>query len=304
MSQQWPPQSNPPASGDPHALFATNGQDQVPELDATPTAPMGAVTPDSPSASPIGTATPDSPPTSPLPMQQPAWPNLAQPPISPPPLPLTSSAPPRPLATATPPRPVQEAVATGGERRSATPLIIGLIVLLVLGGGAAIFALTSGGLGGTAATTTSPSAFAKFTDADGVYSLKMPTTWLSTGNAALTTFGPAAEPGVRVEIERVEVALNNQQDAVAGAYFDSAASSSSGTVTNKTGPTSVTLAGETWSQYAGDLTTGDTTEHIVLLIAGHTTNTVILATLAPKSTFANDDTQFFQPMLKSFVFLK
>ena len=82
------------------------------------------------------------------------------------------------------------------------------------------------------------------------------------------------------------------------------AESITGTVTNKTGPTSVTLAGETWSQYAGDLTTGDTTEHIVLLIAGHTTNTVILATLAPKSTFASDDTKFFQPMLKSLAFLQ
>jgi hypothetical protein len=169
-----------------------------------------------------------------------------------------------------------------------------------------IFALTRGGLGGgqAAATPSSNGAFAKYVDEDGVYSLNAPTAWLSTGNAALTTIGPAAQPGVRVEIERVEVALNNQQDAVAGSFFDSAASSSGGGVSNKTGPTSITLAGTTWSQYAGDLTSGTTTEHIVLLIAGHTTNTIILATIAPGSSFSSDDAQYFQPMLKSFAFLK
>jgi hypothetical protein len=297
MSQQWPPQSNQPTPGDPRAPFASSGQAQAPGIDAAPTAPIGAIPPDILPTEPMAAVQGHA--SAPAPEQPPSWLPAERPAVKP-------TMPAKPISGSPPPMRSGMAYAPAG-RRTMTPLIVGLLVLLVLGGGATIFALTRGGLGGGQAATTPPnanSAFTKYTDEDGVYSLNAPAAWLSTGNAALTTIGPAAQPGVRVEIERVEVALNSQQDAVAGSFFDAAASASGGSVSNKTGPTPLTLAGTTWSQYAGDLTIGSTTEHIVLLIAGHTTNTVILATIAPGASFSSNDAQYFQPMLKSFAFLK
>ena len=43
---------------------------------------------------------------------------------------------------------------------------------------------------------------------------------------------------------------------------------------------------------------------MVVLIADHAGSTVVIATLAPKDSFTSEDTQFFQPMLKSLAFLK
>jgi hypothetical protein len=87
--------------------------------------------------------------------------------------------------------------------------------------------------------------------------------------------------------------------AAANGFF-----SSIGTASNRTGPTSVSFAGETWSQYDGDLALAGTTEHVVLLIAGHGDSTALIAYLAPKESFSGDDAQYFQPMLRSFTFLK
>ncbi len=285
MSPSWPPQPDFTSPEDPAAQ---------PAVDAAPTGPL-------PGGAPENMPTAPMPAVAPRATAAPAVPGVQQ-----------SQEQTPSLSTGYPPAPAPSVPAVSvtdyfqSGRRSATPLIVGLVVLLVLGGGAAIFALTRGGLGQTqgAATPNAAAAVATYTDMDGVYTLSVPKTWLTTGNAALTTFGPAAEPGVRVEIERLEVALNGHQDDVASSFFDSAASSAGGSVTNRAGPTSVTLAGITWSQYSGDLTVGATTEHMVVLIADHAGSTVEIASIAPKDSFTSDDTQFFQPMLKSLTFVK
>jgi hypothetical protein len=188
-----------------------------------------------------------------------------------------------------------------------TPLIVGLLVLLVLGGGGTIVMLLHSGAAPTVApgaTQGASNGFTKYTDAAGVYSIQVPQDWLTTGNVALTSIGPVAQPGVRMEIERVEVALNGSQDDAANGFFTAAASADGASVTNRGGPTQVSLAGMQWYQYTGDLTMGSATEHLVLLAGEHSGDTVLIATFAPQDAFDGDDTKYFQPMLHSLTFLK
>jgi hypothetical protein len=205
------------------------------------------------------------------------------------------------------------------------PLLIVLILLVLAGGGGAVFALTRGGASTasgtptatatTAATATStvpsaPPGFTTFVDPAGDYSLAIPQDWSTTTTTTPSGskeigFTSSSLPSVALEVEYLSnVPLDGQQNTVSSAFFNNVASQSHGTVSNRQGPTSVSLAGETWSQYTGDLSLSGQTLHIVLLIAGHAGSTAFVAYLAPKNSFSSDDSQYFQPMLQSFTFLK
>ena len=136
MSQQWPPESNPPEPGDPRAPVAWNGQGDAPRVDTAPTEPMDAVTPDTLPTAPM----PAVPRQASVPEQPSSWLIVERPAVRP----TSPISPARP--TSRPPPPVTSGIAyAGAGRRSMTPLIVGLLVLLVLGGGGAIFALMRGG---------------------------------------------------------------------------------------------------------------------------------------------------------------
>ena len=81
-----------------------------------------------------------------------------------------------------------------------------------------------------------------------------------------------------------------------------------GQVSNQTGPSDVSLAGETWQQSAADITLkGSTsattfTSHLVALVATHKGETFVIEYQAVQATFDGVDARYFQVMLASFTF--
>jgi hypothetical protein len=191
-----------------------------------------------------------------------------------------------------------------------------LVVLVALGGAGVAFALTHGGspsastpptataTAAASATPAVPSGFKLYTVSNGTYSLIVPESWDTSGSGAETTIESVAT-GAFVEIEYLNgVPLNGQQDQTADGFFNSVASAASGSVSNRTGPTSVSLAGETWYQYEADVSIASQSEHVVLLVGSHDNSSALIAYLAPSDSFSDLDSQYFQPMLQSFTFLK
>ncbi len=159
-----------------------------------------------------------------------------------------------------------------------------------------------------APTATAPAVLTSFTDGGQVFSVGYPTGWFLTAQNA-----PGTQP-------RLAIFAN----PITGASFDIGTLSTTDVppqqiveqeltllgqktgVANRSGPTSVFIAGESWTQESGDVTVEvnkqPTAMHATALAVIHGGHTVYMLELAPVDTYLTIE-PFFQQILNSFEFL-
>jgi hypothetical protein len=199
-------------------------------------------------------------------------------------------------------------------------IVVAVLVLLAAIGGGAL-ALTRGGSSSVAATPTpvptntpaptatpaAPAGFKLYTDASNQFQMFVPADWSATGTAGDqrgVLFSSASKP-IAFDAKYVAGATPSSSEiATLGDTFFTGVAGAAGTITHKTGPTPVSLASTTWTQFAADVTSSGVTLHAVVLVGVHGNNTFVLAYAGLVSDFSSLDTQFFQPVLQSFTFLQ
>lgn len=208
------------------------------------------------------------------------------------------------------------------KRRSSLPLIftgIGALalVVLVLGGWYAYHvtripaAVTSAKATATAPTpaptptATLPPGFSLYADPAGDYRVDQPTSWtrsVSNGDAVWVS----GEQGGDIVIGHVSgTATNDEIVSTESSTFKeiSLSAGGNGSYDHLEGPTSIPLAGETWTQEAADMTIHGVVLHTVVIIANHNGSAYIIAYAGLKNDFSSLDSHTFYPMLLSFTFL-
>ncbi len=200
--------------------------------------------------------------------------------------------------------------------------VVALIVILLATALAAVF-ITSPQAGSPTTTahptaTTAPTATATpasalptltFTKA-GLYRLNYPAAWLVTqqnnGGGSLVVFSGQQSAGVNPAINVQVIPANESAPDMATRDDDILKASAAGnSIHNQTGPTSVVVGGQTWTQMAADLTLNGTTQtvHEVVLSVAHGSNVYSLTYFAASADFAAMNSAAFQPTLASFTFL-
>lgn len=208
-------------------------------------------------------------------------------------------------------------------KRRRWPMVVGIIVgvvllLCVIGGAFAYMGLNkfagqvSTGISQTetasavtptpeaTATEAIPADYTLFTDSTDGYSIAYPNSWQKSATGSDVIFLDTSVPADMVvgavpdNLSQSDIASTESQ------FFKSAAGG--GKVSNVKGPTTVTLAGESWTQESADISTSGQTIHAVVLVANHSTRAYIVGYLAAKSNFSSLDTQYFQPMLNTISF--
>lgn len=207
------------------------------------------------------------------------------------------------------------------RRRTPSGLIVILllVVLLLIVGGAGVL-LANGRLpffsasptatvSATAtpeSTATPPSNLVIFTDSGNVFRVGYPRGWLQTiqnnQSPRLVVFSnPTA--GANFNVGTYASTSESAQQVADSALAVLAQKTG---IANRSGPTTVFIAGQTWTQEAGDVTVEQngklTPMHAVALATIHGGNTVYVLELAPVDTFATIDPTF-QQVLQSFEFL-
>jgi hypothetical protein len=304
--------------------------------------PAGAVSADPASAQEAAAGAPDSPeasdvtadlPQPPSPERTATIPAPAMPetesqtrPVVPVDAPaMWPSAPNAPVASADAPSvgtpSVQPAPAT--SRRSPFA-VLGVVLLIIL-----LLALIAAGIlfangrlpffGATATPTvaatatpdptpTAPISLTPFTDADHVFRVGYPSSWLVatrnvsgteqrlvlfTNSSAAATF----EIGTLSTTDVLPAQIDDQALSLLGEKTG---------IANPSGPTPVFFAGESWTQKSGDVTllvnNQQMAMHAKVLAIIHGNHTVFILTLAPANTFPAID-PFFELMQQSFEFL-
>ncbi len=208
-----------------------------------------------------------------------------------------------------------------GRRRVPSGLIaiLLLIVLLLIVGGAGVL-LANGRLPffsasptATASATATPAPTATpasnlkiFTDSGNVFSVGYPTGWLQTiqnnQSPRLVIFSnPTAGANFNVgTFATTDVPAQQVADSALAVLAQKTG------IANRSGPTTVFIAGQTWTQESGDVTVQQngklTPMHAIALATIHGGNTVYALELAPVDTFATIEPTF-QQILQSFEFL-
>jgi len=194
-----------------------------------------------------------------------------------------------------------------------------LIVLLLIVGGAGVL-LANGRLplfsaSPTASalatatpqpTATSPSNLVIFTDSGNVFLVGYPRGWLETiQNSQSPRLVVFSNPTIGANFN-VGTYASTSESAQQVADSALAVLAQKTGVANRSGPTTVFIAGQTWTQEAGDVTVEQngklTPMHAVALATIHGGNTVYVLELAPVDTFPTIDPTF-QQVLQSFEFL-
>jgi hypothetical protein len=165
------------------------------------------------------------------------------------------------------------------------------------------------------ATPAAPAGFTAYKDAGGLYILAYPSGWskfdgASTGAPTPTVagggFGVAifadGATGASFGVEYVQLSYPGGAQAFDDDIFKSFAQD--GTVTNRTGPTTVSIAGESWTQESADVTASAGSQHLVVEAVSHNDYTVGIFYGAPKAIYAAVDSESFQMMISNFRFLK
>lgn len=199
--------------------------------------------------------------------------------------------------------------------------ILLLIVLLLIVGGAGVLlangrirlpffsASPTATVSATATpepTATAPSNLVIFTDSGNVFRVGYPRGWLQTiqnnQSPRLVVFSnPTAGANFNVG---TYASTSESAQQVADSTLAVLAQKTG--VANRSGPTTLFIAGQTWTQEAGDVTVQQngklTPMHAVALATIHGGATVYVLELAPVDTFATIDPTF-QQVLQSFEFL-
>ncbi len=155
------------------------------------------------------------------------------------------------------------------------------------------------------ATPTLASGFSRFTDPAGNYQINQPkswtqsmasgdSVWVNPAKVADIVIGQVAGNATNADITVAEASSFKQFSTGAGG---------DGSYNNFQGPTSVSMAGETWTQESADIPFHGITMHGVLIASVHHQRLYIIGRFAPKNSFASLDAQTFQPMVRSFYFL-
>jgi len=211
----------------------------------------------------------------------------------------------------------------GGRARRpwAALSIVALIVFLLATALAAVFITSPQSSGKTtsarATPTTAPSPTATpasvlptltFTKT-GLYRLKYPAGWIvnqQNVGGSNVVFSSEQNTGVNPAINVQVIPANESAPDMATRDSDILKASATGnSIHNQTGPTSVVVGGQTWTEMAADVTlTGSTqTVHEVVLSVIHGQNVLSITYFAAPADFASANTAAFQPALASFTFL-
>lgn len=169
-------------------------------------------------------------------------------------------------------------------------------------------------------TVQAPAGFSVFRDPDGVFALGLPSEWEQVASkstdVSMAQFGAKSQSATlsiqytdnftATELQNSEAMLTT----LPGSVRD-------GVLSNKSQPSNVSLAGESWSQVSADLQysgdSGPVTMHVVALTATHNATLsasdsvqylVSILYMAPASTFDSLNAKDFQPALNSFIFEK
>lgn len=188
------------------------------------------------------------------------------------------------------------------------PLVIVVLAILVVGGGVYTAThipsknppSTTQGTATTVAPGSVPPGFKQHTDDASHTEIALPQDWTTSGTVTSSSGFEALSP------DHNSVILLGSLDAVGslegGANGAIAGPADGGNVTNKVGPTNVSLAGETWVQEAGDITRQGTPLRMMVLVGSHGDKTYFLALISTRDAFESANTQYFQPATQSFKF--
>ena len=199
--------------------------------------------------------------------------------------------------------------------------ILLLIVLLLIVGGAGVLlangriqvpffsaspTATASATATPQPTATPPSNLVIFTDSGNVFRVGYPRGWLETiQNSQSPRLVVFSNPTIGANFN-VGTYASTGESAQQVAESALAVLAQKTGVANRSGPTTVFIAGQTWTQEAGDVTVEQngklTPMHAVALATIHGGNTVYVLELAPVDTFTTIDPTF-QQVLQSFEFL-
>lgn len=270
-----------------------------------------------------------APPYAPAPPSQPFQPYQAMPaPPSQPfqPYQAMPAYPTQPGYTAYP----QGAAPAAPPKRRRWPIVVGVIaaVLLVLcvGGGALAYANLRSFVGtvsvGVSQTETAqaaltpqatptleatptpviPANYTLYTDSSAGYSVAYPDSWTKHVSKSDVVFDDNNEPADML-VGWIDANFSQSEIKSTETQFFKSVAGSGGTYHNVHGPTTVTLAGESWTKESADISVSGQSVHAIVMMANHGSNSYIISYLATKSSFASLDARYFQPMTQTFSFL-
>jgi hypothetical protein len=163
----------------------------------------------------------------------------------------------------------------------------------------------------TPGTLPTPDAhFKQFTSSRSLYGMNYPETWTvaptqktANGYDYIDTYTlPNSTSAVNVEQAQAACALTDSaiiQGEVAAAQQQNI------TFTENTSAAQTqTIGGETWQRREYDVSDKGVTLHMVILACHHQGRAYVIVLVSKDSSFKQDNTGIFQPMLKSFTFTK
>ncbi|HKV84881.1 MAG TPA: hypothetical protein VJN88_10010, partial [Ktedonobacterales bacterium] len=196
-------------------------------------------------------------------------------------------------------------------RRNPTIPIALVIVLLLVAGGAYLFIKNKNHTGGSL-----PSGYTLYTDTAGLYTIGYPSSWAKqdTGASGVSEvlFSNSDQSDVFAVGELpVSGVSTSEISLVLGEFFTGFAGSlpnGSGTVSNQSSPHNVTIAGQTWTQEAGDINYTDAagnnaTAHSEVEAVARNGHVYFLADATlDAGAYSAAKSQYFSPMITSFAF--
>lgn len=186
------------------------------------------------------------------------------------------------------------------------PVVLVLVLLLVVGGGAYAFSRLPRRIASVGSATPTP-ATTVYSDDTAHIHFAYPSGWVTSGGVNSKDGFEAYSPDQKtiMVVGSSNVTVDKTAAADAGLNFLAHADAANGgKITNKQGPANVSLVGETWVREGGDFTFQSEAFHGVVLVTNHGGRFYMLAFLSTPNTFSANDTRYFQPMMKSFAFIK
>jgi hypothetical protein len=148
------------------------------------------------------------------------------------------------------------------------------------------------------ATSTIPTGFEKYTSQGHLYSVAYPSAWEKSVDNSDPEEVEFAGPGNQIALTD-DFTPNSGVTPVT--YTTAVCSVVSGGASDNIQPTQVTIAGQSWTRMECD--SSDGTTHTVVEAVSYKGNIASLLFSSDKATFAQNQTQFFSVMERTFTFL-
>lgn len=213
-------------------------------------------------------------------------------------------------------------------RRVVTTVVLVLVVLAALGAGGVVLApKVLNRLHPTSATTTSPlcvakgdakagtppipdSHFKQFVSSRSFYGMNYPETWTveptqktANGYDYIDNYTLPNSTSA-VSIEQAEAACALTDSAIIQGEVAAAQQQNITFTENTSAAQTQTIGGETWQRREYDVSVKGVALHMVILACHHQGRAYIIVLASKTTSFKQDDTGIFEPMLKSFTFTK